>query len=131
VRSLCETDTGNTLEHAMKIVLGPSAVHGLYDALHNIGELCRVKKRYTKGIAALTIVLAKLRAAILQQTTAKSAHHNLGCFEYKVLVMLLKKYSASLYMPYSVLIVKKNSICKKSNTYCYKRSDTIPLQNDI
>jgi len=71
VCSFCETATGSTLEQAKKIVVAPCAVYGLYDTLHNIGDLCRFDQRYTEGIAALTMALDELRAVISLQTTEK------------------------------------------------------------
>ena len=64
VRSFCETATGTTLVRAKRIMLQKTAVHGLYDTLQNMGDVCRLGQKYPEAFEALSTALSDVRGEI-------------------------------------------------------------------
>ena len=64
MRTFCETATGATLVRAKSILLDKTAVQGLYDTMHNIGDVFRLDQKYPEAFEALSMALSDVRGEI-------------------------------------------------------------------
>jgi len=64
VRDFCETATGATLVRAKSILLEKTAIQGLYDTMHNMGDVFRLDQKYPEAFEALSTALSDVRGEI-------------------------------------------------------------------